>query len=77
MRILMSPPPVGGKDERALGEVHLPGDRLHHGGVDRARFRKHRELIAFEGVGGEDIEVQVAHDLHHFRFRSFGQGAFA
>ena len=44
----VSPGDSGGKNERALGEVHLARDGLHLFGGQAPRFRKHGELIAFE-----------------------------
>src|SRR6185436_5455107 len=51
----------GGQDERAFGEIHLLGDRLHLGGRKSARVVEHRELVAFEEGVGEDVVVQIAH----------------
>ena len=50
--------------ERALGEIHLPRDRLHHRGIDAARFGKHGELVPLERVIGEDVEVEVTERGH-------------
>ena len=50
------------KNEGRLREVHLVGDALHPLGRElRVRLRADRELIAFEGRIGEDVEVEIAH----------------
>ena len=54
----------GREDERALRVVHLARDNLHRCRVKARRLREHRELVAAEGLIGEDVEVDVAKLVH-------------
>jgi hypothetical protein len=52
--------PLGCEDERRFREGHFLGDALHLIGGQSLRFGEHRELVAFETVIGEHVEVEVA-----------------
>jgi hypothetical protein len=51
---------LGRKNERALGQVRLPCQRLHRVGVEPCRLGEDEELIPVRPAIGEHIEMDVA-----------------
>ena len=50
--------------ERALREAHLARQRLHEVVIQATRVREDRELVAGEGLVGEDVADDVADRAH-------------
>src|SRR5207302_384205 len=68
---------VAGQDESRLGEVHLPGQRLHLRIGQSAAVRKYRQRVALERTRSEHIPLRhgetprwLAHD--DFLTENFG-----
>jgi len=58
--------PVGRQDERALGQVRLPRQRLHQCGIDGVGVGEDRERVARQRPVGEHVTKDVA-DFAHAR----------
>ena len=61
IRIRKSPPASGGKMNVDSEKFISRAIALHLRRRQAARLGEHRQLVAFEGAIGEDVEVEVAH----------------
>jgi hypothetical protein len=50
---------IGGKNERALGEIHLTGNASHVVRRQPRRIDEDRELVTAQRIIGEDIVVKI------------------
>src|SRR6185436_16965602 len=61
---------LGRENERRLGIVELPRDRLHERGIDPPRIGEDGKLVSTEGPIGENVDGKKASSHGHHRATS-------